>query len=333
MNEGLAPDLLEFATAVEIRSPTAFAIGELDYAVGASATLVEAMKAPLYQFYSRGPAPAPGWGFDPALARRFLEALSEANHGSGTFEPGWEMVAVDEDGRVGARKDGLTLWVEPPEFLPFEGAYRPGARGRLRIGKELRELVPGFYMAIGDAPEAEPAERRAVVRVYWHIAAEAAAPLMAALTAGLNAIGVPFRFKTVAYPRGYGRADSAVLYLARPEVARAWPIVLETYERVAPHVAVAVPRLTRAAAPGLGLADDPTNGESFGQHRCRIIAEALWTAFQEGRSSAGDRAEVLASTFAQMGMDPRRPYLGPGAQGDYVLPSSADAPARARCGP
>ena len=98
-------------------------------------------------------------------------------------------------------------------------------------------------------------------------------------------------------PKQYARSDVIIAYLA-----------LETIERLAAPIAAlshagvdearrAGPPLTLRVAPGLTAAFDPGGNESFGTHRCRLIAEA----------PGGGVDDVLAR-FAAEGIDPVRPW-------------------------
>jgi hypothetical protein len=46
------------------------------------------------------------------------------------------------------------------------------------------------------------------------------------------------------------------------------------------------PVFTKFLAPGLGLAEDPGQGDSFGQHRCRLLADAMILAYEQGKKAA-----------------------------------------------
>lgn len=76
---------------------------------------------------------------------------------------------------------------------------------------------------------------------------------------------------------------------------------------------------TRPLAPGLGAAEDPGHGMSFGQARCRTSARALWTAFGAGREEEDDRAAALAEAFAEEGLDLANLHRVPGSEGVYDL--------------
>ena len=76
-------------------------------------------------------------------------------------------------------------------------------------------------------------------------------------------------------------------------------------------------------ALGLGLAEDPGGGLSFGQSRCRIAAEGLVRAHAEGAQSPAARAERMAAAFRERGLDPLCPYLEPGSRDTYTFEPDA----------
>ena len=69
-----------------------------------------------------------------------------------------------------------------------------------------------------------------------------------------------------------------------------------------------------AANPGPGI--DPesicTTG-AYSQHRCRLIADALWQSFTQLDPDRDARAATLARVFQQAGLNPSKPYLEPRA--------------------
>jgi hypothetical protein len=333
--------------ATTVLSPTAFAwfgapqqplpqhtAAAMD-ATAARAYLVYALQSRLYtSFYCLGAASPDG--FDSAPTHRlgpspFVWALSQANRGSGSRDPGWT-VAAHEDGRVVVERDGLRLWVRPDELhrdgavggehVPPPGAVQPGAQVGVRMPKELRRLSPGFYMALGDAEFPSDASQAAgVVRCYWSLRSEGAAALIERLTGALNEAGIAFRLKVIADPDGYRRCDAGVLYTLAPQFERLAPIVADTHHQVEPWLRPASPALTKPLAPGLALAEDPGAGtESFGMNRCRLLAEGIVDAAERGAGSAAERMEVVAAHFAQAQVSLEQPYLRPGSVDSYCLP-------------
>src|SRR6185369_10898498 len=70
------------------------------------------------------------------------------------------------------------------------------------------------------------------------------------------------------------------------------------------------PMFTRRLAPGLGLAEDPQNGMSFGQSRCRLVVQGLRDAYDRDE----EREPAVAAAFRGLGLDPLRPWLEAGSQ-------------------
>jgi HopA1 effector protein family len=283
--------------------------------------LVHTLQTHLYaSFYCPGSARPyrpegdlqPQLGFTP-----FVQSLSSANTGAGYREPGWLVVRRDDDGQVVVSRDGLTLWARPEEVA---GPAEPGAAVSVLLPKELLRLSPGFYLALGDA--ALDSEATTIVRFYWNLRREGATALVAMLTTALNEEALGFRLKVINDPGGYLRCDAAVLYTSRSDYDRASDIVAATYPAIACHLKPAIPALTKPLAEGLGLAEDPRSaGDSFGMHRCQLLADALVRA-HERAGSAEARLEDVEARFNEEGISLDRPYLNPGSADDYALPLS-----------
>jgi Lanthionine synthetase C-like protein/HopA1 effector protein family len=326
------PDLMTVIDAVTIVSPTRHVVlgrvrdsapAGADPAPGAPA-LLPLLEADLYtRLYARpvGDAAAPA---DLPAQRDFLAALSAANSGRGTWDPGWVFRAVEADGRLAVVKYGLTFWA-PPGAVRFRGgAPRAGEPCWVWVAKEFRHLMPGFYFAVGDGEPSDGAEP--LVRFYWHLTPGGAVAYMAAVTSALNARGVPFCAKVLSDPAQYLRANAGYLYLGRRHYAGLGDVLQTVYQRVAAHLRPEVPLFTKRLAPGLGVAEDPLNGLSFGQHRCRLVAQALWRSFLQGDRTREAGAATLAAVFREAGRDPESPYLEPGSTDDYAFPTGDGPP-------
>jgi hypothetical protein len=329
-------ELREMIRAVAIHSVTSFSVGEDTLELppgelgdggdsGRAGLLTARLADMLYRLYCR-----PQRGRTVAAAghravRSFVERLSEANCGRGTWEPGWVICAVEDDGALVVHKqtDDLTLWARPDQFRPSSGAVGPGAVGRLQLGKELREMLPGYYVVLGDADQEDHDLNSPLpmVRFYWHLAVDGAELWVRELTARFNKAAVPFHAKLHSDPAMFVRADAAVLYVSRSEVARAMTIVPRLHAIVARHLRSSTPIFTKRLARGLGVAEDPGDGKSFGQHRCRLVAEALIRYFEAGGTSTSGATRAVLSRFAEEGVDAKRPWLNPGSRDLYAWPS------------
>jgi hypothetical protein len=191
---------------------------------------------------------------------------------------------------------------------------------RVRIAKEMRQLMPGFYFAFGNGSQQDTRDTSdPLVRFYWHLTADSAVPYMALATTLLNQAGVPFRTKVLSDPTQYVRADAGVLYLERRYFGPAREIVREIHERMRPGLRPGVPMFTKALADGLGLAEDPNNQMSFGQSRCRIAARTLCACFAQGVSDPEERLSLLMKAFEEEGLDPASPHLDKNSTDFYSL--------------
>ncbi len=268
--------------------------------------LRDRLKAVLYgAFYSRGgrAGSAPGGAGWPNGDPAFVAAISRRNRGTGGWEPDW--VVLDSSPRhLVIKKDGLTLWAPRAECRSL-ARPAPGSFVELWYPNERRHALPGFYVAFGDEPlpTGEP-----LVRVYWNVTSDGAPLLIGELTSRLNRAGVPFQLKLVDHPSGYDRCDAAVLYFPACAAGSSIPIVADTHRWVTPEMGSRVPALTRRLADGLGFAEDPGGRDSFGTHRCGLIADGVLHAHDAGATQLSHRVHIVTERFTTAGIDPSRPY-------------------------
>ena len=196
------PDFLTVFAAVKVLSPTAYRFrdeprefpppappGPEPAAPAPDPVFLPALEGDLYSRLYTRPTPT-GAPADFLAQRDHISALSAANNGQGSWEPGWQVVGLEPDGRFAVRKDDITFWVGPDGLRVRSGEPAAGDYCRVRVAKEMRSLMPGFYCAIGDGDENDARDAPApLVRFYWHLTARAAVPYMAAITSHLNQAG------------------------------------------------------------------------------------------------------------------------------------------------
>jgi hypothetical protein len=91
-------------------------------------------------------------------------------------------------------------------------------------------------------------------------------------------------------------------------------------------MAEGTPLFAKPLARGLGFAEDPGNGESFGMSRCRLLAEALWSAWSRGVTDPADRLAEVERWFASHGLSLERPWLNRFSTDFYELPGPPPPP-------
>jgi hypothetical protein len=246
----------------------------------------------------------------------FVEALSEANVGSGSWSAGWT-VTRDLGDTVAARRAGLELLVprERCEIVDGGGA-RSELEARVLLPKELLTFSPGHYVALGDR-ELDERPPHAGVRVYFNVSAEGATAVVGSVTAELNARRVPFRLKVLDDPLVYFRCDTGVLFMDEGDFAAARPSLRNIVRRIRPWLEDDVPALTKRLTAGVGAGASP--GTSFGSSRCRLLASAALHAFESGTRELADRVAAVERAYTAAGLSLDAPYLEPGRRADYAL--------------
>lgn len=254
-----------------------------------------------------GPAPR------SSARENLLDALRAADASTVRWEDGWSVVAVSSRGRVGVVRDGRRRLLHRVDVLPVDGPCLPPAMGAsVRVTARREHADPdGFWFTFsGDWDEsAQPVE---VVRFYWNAPAGALPALVGAATSALQQAGVAYGLKAASVPGLAVRADSAVLYLRRADAVAHRSVVMAVHRQVAGLLDEPTPPLALRLRPGLAVAEDPETGESFGQHRCRLLAAALQRA---------PTVEAAVAGLVAGGIDPLSPHLNPGASEDHSWPA------------
>lgn len=245
--------------------------------------------------------PEPRLAPDPSLAER----LSAANEGTGFWDGTWTLAGRDGPRCLVARE--RVRFAIGRHLCRFERAEpEVSAKVAVRMPKELRRASPGFYLALGDHGPA--VDRQPLVRFYWNIAPERGPLLVRHVTRQLNAAGCPFRFKVVDHEPSPPRCDAGVLYVPSDAADRFFGTIDDIYESVQPSLGQDTPSFTRALAPGLAVARDPGTGDSFGAHRCGLVAEGPIRSWEGGDDTPARRIAAVAHCFEQAGVDLNRPH-------------------------
>jgi len=245
----------------------------------------------------------------------FLEEMAKANTGTGCFDPGWRVVA-QQAAYVSVVRGGLQIRIRATDCVFDGNARRNGEQMvSLRLPNALRNASPGYYLALGD--EQLPNDSAGLLRFYWHVTSSDAAKLMHSVTSALNAKHVTFRFKALTNEADYTRCDSAVLYIQCVHYKAVRPLLEQIYWEIGPRLHPQVPVFTKELAPGLGFAEQPPSGNSFGMERCRVLAEGMIQGYELRRTSDDERLQVVLRHFEGAGVSPAAPYLNPGSADTY----------------
>lgn len=142
-----------------------------------------------------------------------------------------------------------------------------------------------------------------LVRVYLRPVPGAAARLVRAVTAALDDTD-EWLLKVAASAEHLTRPDSCVAYLAGPlRDSGVGPLAAAVVGLVAGEP----PPLTEAVADGVGWAEDPGTGESFGEVRCAALAGA-WERLGGHVASSDEWVAAVADELRRLGIDPGSPH-------------------------
>jgi hypothetical protein len=127
---------------------------------------------------------------------------------------------------------------------------------------------------------------------------DALAEFVATVTGWLLHESTPWSFGCAVDPRRIARYGCAVLDLPSLDAVPAG--LLDELELLLRPV---ISPLCLPVAPGVGVAEYPDNGMTFGEHRCHLVALAL-------RHPRGETKPLraIAAVFNAHGIDPRTPY-------------------------
>ena len=254
---------------------------------------------------------------------QFYEQLHTSNHGTGYFDPGWQVLRREPDGSIAVTKGGLTLYIEYNSNLePSTQTAKVGEY--INIWMPKNRLQNGFYVAVsnvGQGLQAHPDADLGSGRIYFNVTPFGAIALMESLTQQLNAAAIAFNFQVLHNPSAYGRYDSGVLSFEREDYPAVRKILQAVYTEHQSHFHRQIPLFTKFLAPGLSLAEEVSQKfaaqESFGMNRCQIVANALLEVWQQGKDSTHERMKAIHLHFSQFGIDLDRPYLNPCSEDIY----------------
>ncbi|MBP0019770.1 MAG: hypothetical protein J7647_19730 [Cyanobacteria bacterium SBLK] len=342
MEAQLIPELTKICQAVKIGSPTeasfagkrvpeATIAGHQQQMLAAGQTpLIARLQSQLYLYcYCQqfdGTLPEEPKLDNPSQVQdpTFLQNLSQSNTGRERWESGWQIYKIEASGQILAQKSGIVSMFWPGQFIYQEGAGMPprvGANISVFLPKESFTMQPGFYFVFSETQNGYE-DDYSQVRFYWHIQEQGAGTLIRCLTQKFNQFQVPFRFKCLTYwNSSFPRSDSAVLFVSKRFTQISARLLSEVYPKVKKYLQPRTPLFSKKLALGLGLAEDPGNGDSFGTNRCRILAEGLWNAYSKGLQTERDKLGEVIQQFNQYGISLERPYLSPGSIDRYQFPN------------
>ena len=248
------------------------------------------------------------------VADNLVEQLKAANGTAEAWDPGWEVYHFGSDGRAYVKKadQSRIAWAGTYMLESWMGVgAKIGDTVKLKVFPYTEAPLESFFHTFG-ASLADQFDEYKLLRFYFNVKVYAVVDLLKFLSQRLNHYKVPYHFKALADPASYDRSDAAVLYVASCHYQIVVSLLSELPMKLGTGLREAVPMLTKAWAPGIGVAQDPGYGASFGMHRCRLIAAALFDAWLKQVDSVEDKLVLVEQVFLKQGHSLDAPYLNSG---------------------
>jgi hypothetical protein len=275
--------------------------------------------------YEQWYAPGTGTTGRPLDPAEVVEHYRAADTASGRFEPGWMVLDAEAAwARMGPPRSAWQVpavrgeesrWIDPIDLHFAEGVgLRPPAGSSIAVSarRDSSDLLPGWWTTLSAAwSKSSPP----LVRLYWSVQPEQVCRLVEGLTAALDP-GQPYALKCPLELGRCRRPDAVVLYLPGAAWDELGAGLGAGYQRVRRWLRPRVPALTLQLAPGLALAEDPGD-DSFGAHRCRILAEGLATARHAGVTDPDGLCDAAVAALGRHGIRADAPYRNPGSAATY----------------
>ena len=218
-----------------------------------------------------------------------------------------EVVATGIAGVVVVATSGGRRALCRGEYVTTQG--RPGFPPR--VGDRVRVLdrpgtviSEGWWRTWGGRwdPRTVPGE---LVRVYLRPRAGAVGWVVRAVTSAL-ADADEWLLKVAVTPEQLERPDACVVYLAGPLRDERRHVVASA---VTGLTVGEPPPLTDRLADGVGWAQDPGDGRSFGEVRCEALATA-YTRLSGVAAGTSTWLDLVAEELRSRNLDPSRPHVG-----------------------
>jgi len=249
----------------------------------------------------------------------FLAGLRAANPVGFRQQDGWTVTRLEAGGVWLVDTAQQPRFALATEIVPLANAVAPGMPVRLVPQRDF-VTAPNGHFVIAGRPLRDP-QRGRQVRLYWNLRASGAAIFLHEIGKRLEQRRIPFQAKVPVDPASYARTDCGVLYLDDEDLEAARDVIAATHGLLSAHLRDAVPLFTRKVAPGLAFAESPPTRESFGMHRCGLIAEGLLWAEQRGARTPEARLAVMRERLTTYGLDLDRLERNPSSHYPYRLDS------------
>lgn len=250
------------------------------------------------------------------LQQTFITQLNDAIQTEESLSDGWKISEIGQNGMLYLSKGNHVRTTFPGEFIRssfLSHEIKKDEMVKLSVRKKYSPNKNGFFHVFGSTLAEGGVQ---IVRYYFNITPQGAPILIDNLTRQFNHYKIPFQFKCMNHPHLFNRADAAVLYVNKRYCNYAMEIFNKFYPTLDSHLKDEVPFFSKEIKKGIGFAENPPNGDSFGMSRSRIIAQALFKATKKELPKTEWLGEVY-DLFRQNNLAVEQLYLNPSSHFTY----------------
>jgi HopA1 effector protein family len=228
----------------------------------------------------------------------------------------WNVKNVIDDAILLVTKGGITLTITKNKHLPEKERKRHLKEGdvtAILCSCHFPNVSPGFYLY--KSLDGSMDFNKKVVRIYFNVHYRSAISFVEQLLEKLYSNSFSFQFKIAKELKRVHRADSAVLYFYRNDFEKIWNAIIPWLVNHPSFLKKTVSPFHYKIIPGAGLAEEPEikrEMESYGLHRSRILAEAIYHLFFVENRKKISKTDLLAA-FQDEGLNVHEIYLNPGS--------------------
>lgn len=219
----------------------------------------------------------------------------------------WRVLEELSGGALIAQRGAIVRRLEPGEYL-YDGVPAHASRHSQVIRQRSRnssQLDPGFHYLFG-LSEADACSEECLLRYYLAPYPKHLANVVTLLCQALDHARLPYTLKYPANAQDLVRHDAVVLYVGVRYARQTHALFAQHAETLHLLLRSKAPLWAHVLLPGLSFAQDPSDGSSFGENRCRALAQGLMNAAQDPSSA---KLSHIQKTFAQANIDWEQPHL------------------------
>lgn len=210
------------------------------------------------------------------IDKEFLQALKDANQFIKPIQTGWTLENKFSNGSVNVKKNQERRLIPAGDYLfdQFNTNLASNQKAvSIRAYADHFTDASIFHFIFGE--NYQSTNYPYLIRFYFNMKAAFASELVTWLSGNLNKLTIPFQFKSPASPEYYTRADAGVLYIENRYFRLVKDLISEHKDMIKPLLNSGTPLFTYQLTEGIGIAQQPTNGSSFGMNISEMLTEGI----------------------------------------------------------